>query len=182
MAYGQILGQSFEQSPVLDNYFTKDETLTDSTATSFGLRASSATPNSVFSKLKDALLLSGTSGTPKKPNGSSVTISASGISGIAGAVFETGTYTGNGASSRKISLGFQPSAVLLENWAGERRNGQYTCGGLSVSGAPLVAPAATGNAVMEITSSGFQINSANDGRIGEKLNLSGVLYRYIVFR
>ena len=50
MAYGAILGQSFETSPVLDNYFTKDETLTSSTAALFGLGADSV-PDDVLAYL-----------------------------------------------------------------------------------------------------------------------------------
>lgn len=50
MAFGAILGQSFETSPVLDNYFTKDETLTSSTAALFGLGADSV-PDDAFAYL-----------------------------------------------------------------------------------------------------------------------------------
>ena len=53
MAYGAILGQSLENSPVLDNYFTKDETLSDATAALFGL-GTDAVPDDVFEAIGGA--------------------------------------------------------------------------------------------------------------------------------
>ena len=50
MAYGSVLNQSFESSPVLGNYFTKEETLTNTTAALYGL-SSNAVPDDVFQKI-----------------------------------------------------------------------------------------------------------------------------------
>lgn len=54
MAYGSILGQSFETSPVLDNYFTKDETLTSATAALYGL-GTDAVPDDVLEKARELI-------------------------------------------------------------------------------------------------------------------------------
>lgn len=51
MGYGSILNQSFETSPVLDDYFTKDETLTSNTAALYGL-SRSAVPDDVLAKAR----------------------------------------------------------------------------------------------------------------------------------
>lgn len=53
MAYGVILGQSFENSPVFNDYYTKQQTLSASTASMFGFGAS-AVPNDMFNVLTHA--------------------------------------------------------------------------------------------------------------------------------
>lgn len=87
MAYGSILGQSFETSPVLDNYFTKDETLTSSTAALYGLR-SDAVPDDVLSKLGSA--------------------SSFGVYGSKSLSHNNKTV--------EVNLGFKPSIVIIRGW------------------------------------------------------------------
>lgn len=50
MAYGAILGQSFESSPVFNDYYTKQQTLSDSTAALYGL-GTDAVPDDAFRAL-----------------------------------------------------------------------------------------------------------------------------------
>ena len=54
MGYGSILNQSFETSPVLDNYFTKDESLTNATAAQYGLGAA-AVPDDVLATARSLI-------------------------------------------------------------------------------------------------------------------------------
>ena len=54
MAYGNILGQSVANSPTLNNYFTKQETLTDDTAALYGL-GPNANPDQIFSANKNLI-------------------------------------------------------------------------------------------------------------------------------
>lgn len=108
MGYGSILNQSFETSPVLDNYFTKDETLTSNTAALYGL-GGSAVPDDVFAKAREL---------------------------ITEIIF--GTYTGNAEISRTIDLGFKPKALFLEDQGGKRAGtsgAQY--GGLALPDFPV---------------------------------------------
>lgn len=170
MAYGQILGQSFETSPVLDNYFTKDETLTSNTSALYGF-GTDAVPDDVLDRLTDALLVSGTSGAPKKPNGTSVTIPASSISGITNAAFVTGVFIGDGSSTRTINLGFKPSALIVSMGY----NLYYSFGpraGIAVSESPLIGN--DSNKGYEITSSGFIAYTEGNVKTNE--------HKYIAFR
>ena len=87
LGYGSILNQSFETSPVLDNYFTKDETLTSTTSALFGL-GSDAVPDDVFK------------------------LFANGIKAEVGSYTGTGTY---GSSNKNIITFFEkPIAVVVK--------------------------------------------------------------------
>ena len=66
-----------------------------------------------------------------------------------------GTYRGDNASSREITLGFQPKAVLLEIVYGKRPTNGDIYGGLAFPGTPLYSPV-SGDA-MTITPEGFQV-------------------------
>lgn len=92
--------------------------------------------------------------------------------------FVCGTYTGNGAASQTINLGFTPSAVLAEMVNGIRASTNFydIFGGLSVEGAPL------GNsyrAALEIVPGGFR--AYFDQGYDVLLNTNGEVYRYIAF-
>ena len=98
MAYGAILGQSFENSPVLNNYFTKNETLTGNTASLFGL-PSSAVPDDVLSVTYNLIQDYQTTANGK-------------------ASITTGSYvgTGNSGPGNKNNLSFQnglPSIIFI---------------------------------------------------------------------
>ena len=102
MAYGQILGQSFETSPVLDNYFTKDETLTSATAALFGLGAD-AVPDDVLEKARE--LISTAQSTANTAN----------TTANSKAAIKYGSYTGKGTYGRsnKNSLTFTSTPRLI---------------------------------------------------------------------
>lgn len=87
-----------------------------------------------------------------------------------------GSYTGSGAASRTISLGFQPKAVLLLSYDGAVANGSQTYGGLALPGVS-VGTASNGTA-LSITSSGFNIYYQDRAAT----NVSGYVYRYIAIR
>ena len=93
----------------------------------------------------------------------------------------TGTYTGNGAASRYISVGFAPRAVLVEHDYGCRAPGaaDNLRGGLALSGSPLYGAANgwTVNAV-RIYGSGFYVS----GETGSNMNYPEQKYHYLVFR
>lgn len=157
----------------------KANLLTDSTASRFGL-SSSATVNQVFGKLYNAAIVSGS--TVKKPNGTSITIPASSVSGIADAVFVTGTYTGDDSETRTISLGFKAGAVLIEVETGLRNSSTSNIfGGLVLQDYPLIAGYG-GAEIVEITSSGFRINNGSPGKVGNSHNQDGTVYYYIAFK
>lgn len=88
-----------------------------------------------------------------------------------------GSYTGNNADSRTISLGFTPSAVLVEDMSGARS--ASPCGGLAVTGGPLRAYYSSGN-VVTITADGFlcQSGGGSDGSV----NNANSQYRYLALR
>ena len=85
-----------------------------------------------------------------------------------------GTYVGDGAASRTITLGFQPKAVHLEIRSALRGGSSYNMyGGLAVQGGGV----AHNNTALSITATGFQVFYQ-----GEALaNISGESYRYIAF-
>ena len=85
-----------------------------------------------------------------------------------------GTYVGDGAASRTITLGFQPKAVHLEIRSALRGGSSYNMyGGLAVQGGGV----AHNNTALSITAAGFQVFYQ-----GEALaNISGESYRYIAF-
>lgn len=59
-----------------------------------------------------------------------------------------GTYTGNGAATQTIHLGFTPKAVLLENVSGMRLTNAGILGGLILPGKPLASGSATGGTIV----------------------------------
>lgn len=73
-----------------------------------------------------------------------------------------GQYTGNGAATRTISVGFTPKAVLLMTASGESGTGNsygtHTIGGLAVTGSPLTfSYGGQTKPAMEIVSGGFRV-------------------------
>lgn len=72
----------------------------------------------------------------------------------------TGSYTGNGAESRLISLGFQPKALLVmtkEGYPARPYTSDYY-GGLALPGKPVCLQASYGtNHILTIESTGFRV-------------------------
>jgi hypothetical protein len=107
----------------------------------------------------------------------------------------TGTYVGNGASSRFISLGFTPRAVLLFDSEG-RVSSEYDWdgtmvqmhGGLAFDGRPVKLERfyTMSFVALEITPNGFTVK-IDGGSYGNNsatiaTNASGVEYRYVALR
>ena len=72
----------------------------------------------------------------------------------------TGTYTGDGAESRLISLGFQPKALLVmreEGYSARPYTDDYY-GGLALPGKPVCLQTSYGtNYIFTIESKGFRV-------------------------
>ena len=102
--------------------------------------------------------------------------------GLAGkAEVVTGTYTGNGASSRTITLGFQPKALYLcsqGGLAGYLSGYYYVCGGLALPGHPLVDQGNNNAVAVEITATGFQLYRDSYRQVNE----NGWVYFYLALR
>ena len=81
-----------------------------------------------------------------------------------------GSYAGDGASGRSISLGFTPKAVLLfSNW-GQTYVLNIGCyGGLFGPGKPLNYSSAS------VISGGFSVG-------GENTNVNNMIYYYLAFK
>ncbi len=96
-----------------------------------------------------------------------------------------GSYVGNDAASRTISLGFTPKAVLVFTSFGAVYDGlEYaSChyGGLASTGRPIQSKASE-KMVLQVASNGFTVayeSSASGDRI--LTNETGVTYYYIAF-
>ena len=91
-----------------------------------------------------------------------------------------GAYTGNGALSQAIALGFQPTAVLVENQSGMRYSGPNGfCGGMAAPG--LGGGLEGKEAALLVTQSGFTVYESNDDAL-RHMNVSGRRCYYIAFQ
>ena len=89
-----------------------------------------------------------------------------------------GTYTGNGAASQTINLGFSPQAVYIctrGGVAGIAPGSEYCYGGLAFEQHPLMLSA---QKAAEITETGFKVYRPSDYF---RVNTSGTVYYYIAF-
>ena len=88
----------------------------------------------------------------------------------------TGTYSGNGGTStRTISLGFRPRAVMVTRADGampSMTGSLYICGGLILDGHALTF---SGSKAAEIVEGGFQIKSNGEAL---RMNDKGIKYHY----
>lgn len=84
-----------------------------------------------------------------------------------------GTYTGDGAEERVITLGFTPSAVLFERENGTRGTTGGATGGLAMPGFTLGSNA-------EITEGGFTVYNSSIA-YGADQNQKNNVYRYLAF-
>lgn len=130
MAYGGILGQSIESSPVFNDYYTKQQTLSDSTATFYGLGAD-AVPDDAFMAIP-----------------SLVVIGSSSVSG-------PNTTTQAGA----VELGFKPRLLIVfyrnsSTYIGPAAN-QSSYNKTVARRVPVIVTQSGSNAGVEITETGF---------------------------
>lgn len=130
--------------------------LTDVVAASFGL-PNTAAPNDVLSKIKT--LMDASNGVINQKIG-----------------MITGNYTGDGTSSRKITLGVYPLAVILLQFGTVLSSSSNNVrGGLSLRNYPAGTPNA-GNGIL-IDNSGFYVYNSST----LMTNLSEQPYNYIAF-
>ena len=96
----------------------------------------------------------------------------------------TGQYTGNGAATQDINLGFQPKAVLVMYMGflleyGFENSRKQSMGGMATPN--------WGNAGIKLTSTGFQVQhdttrNPETGMDRLEVNLSGFTYVYLAFK
>ena len=92
-----------------------------------------------------------------------------------------GTYTGNGASSRDISLGFTPKAVLTVR-DGCMFSDTYGTAALALNGTPAYIANGSGTfTALTILSNGFRVYYTS-GQTDIQTNRSGTRYIYLAFR
>ena len=85
----------------------------------------------------------------------------------------SGTYAGNNATGRKISLSFTPKIVYVGDSAGLTATGTAVTGGVALSGKP--ATYSGSYKLVEIVTDGFQVNYY---QTYISSNSSGTTYRY----
>lgn len=99
----------------------------------------------------------------------------------------TGTYTGNNAVNRTISLGFTPIAVLLMLNNGATYNSLLYWGGLAVTNGPVLGNAShfsTGAPVvaLEIVTGGFQVHYHTTSQGAILTNDARLAYCYLAIK
>ena len=98
--------------------------------------------------------------------------------------FVTGTYNGDATASRTISLGFTPSAVLIQTSTGAmdmtNSSTQIFFGGFVTQGAPLTRSEPGVDYVIQITTNGFIVYY--NPVLTIYVNNSTRIYNYIAFR
>ena len=92
--------------------------------------------------------------------------------------YQCGVYTGNGASSQEIYLGFQPSFVAVwDQWGLQASPGYAKMGGVALPNRPCGIAAST---ALLVTSVGFRVYFDSAQYI--RTNDNGTVFYYIVFR
>ena len=92
-----------------------------------------------------------------------------------------GTYTGNGAASRTVSLGFRPKAVFVLSEGYFMYWNASTSGGLAVDGAPVQIDNLTGggqSTALAVAPTGFMVGQVNNA----STNAQNTVYHYIAFQ
>lgn len=166
MAYGSILGQSVEQSPVLDNYFTKDETLTSETAALYGL-GTDAVPDDVLEKARELITTAQTTANTANTTANSK------------ATLVYGSYTGKGTygSSNKNRLTFssRPSLLIIRS---KITDGRKNTGTTLIYSSTVGIDDFSGSNMLTVswgsTVSWYSVSNASN-----QLNESGTIYYYV---
>lgn len=157
--------------------------LPDSVCDVLGIDRDASTPADALAILPSKAPLASPSftGTPRAPTPATTDSSTR----IATTAFATaavnrgivvGSYDGNDASSRTISLGFTPRAVIVYNhylfdgW-------QY--GGIATTAVPASSPGTLNIIVLKIVSGGFEVYASSSRA---KTNNAGEKYSYIAIR
>ena len=92
-----------------------------------------------------------------------------------------GTYTGSGAQSRSITLGFRPKAVFVINREGNKGiSANYIGGGFAIGGHDLYYNSYSSYPAIGITDTGFRVSYISDS--SHCTNQSGKTYFYVALR
>lgn len=185
MAYGAILGQT----PALNNYFTKEETLNSDTAALYGLNANSV-PDAVFNKIKTLV--------DDISNTSTELIYGSYVGDAEWPEHTSSSYVDARRNKQTIVLGFEPKLVIIIPQVATRDNPPIS-GGSTVAMLPNVPVQSTETVssgvsdveslpIAEIQSNGFLVSNSAvvNNRFVHKfypaLNMSGQRYIYIAIK
>ncbi len=87
-----------------------------------------------------------------------------------------GSYTGDGAATRTIELGFTPSAVFVSRNDGVTFDGSTHYGGLAIAGNPVLS--ADNLEVITVVENGFNVARA----VGVNTNMSLTTYNFVAFK
>ena len=104
-----------------------------------------------------------------------------------------GAYTGDGAASRKIEVGFTPKAVLVMPHGNELisnlTSGTYIRGGLAVTGSGLststdsgITSWVSGYTVIMVEEGGFRVGEGGEKFTKPAANSANRLFHYVAFR
>ena len=88
----------------------------------------------------------------------------------------SGSYAGDGAETRTISLGFTPKAVFVCNSMGVSYSSGYFQGGLAVTGHPV---GDSSRAVLSVVAGGFAVCYAENGAAHYHTNRVNSVYHYL---
>ena len=90
-----------------------------------------------------------------------------------------GTYTGDGAESREIDLGFKPKAVFVCHKTGAFNDGGSVYGGMALQGCPLMESYGQETCTaLELTETGFRVAYKRISYRSAATNVSGGVYYY----
>ena len=90
----------------------------------------------------------------------------------------TGTYTGNGAASRTISLGFTPKAVFVADpYSNSYSSVPADRGGFAVTGSPAYSRYNVES--VKITTNGFVVRFSNTSGESVLTNMKDIIYNYL---
>ena len=104
------------------------------------------------------------------------------IDGIMGDIpkIVVGTYTGDGAETRTIELGFMPRAVYLCKNNGATYESGRIWGGLAVAGSPLVEEYGSDRCqALAVAPGGFQVGDVSIGYRWASTNANQTTYHYL---
>lgn len=93
-----------------------------------------------------------------------------------------GTYTGDGADSQIIALGFQPKAVLVIRADGKINSGYDMYGGLAIWGSPALYQSGNTYPIVTVVPEGFTVYAKSVSTsyyVGS--NIKNSLFHYLAF-
>ena len=107
------------------------------------------------------------------------------VANAAGAApkFAVGSYTGNGAATRTISVGFTPKAVFVVESRGHMADDcaslaqRFYYGGLAVTGSPVKTRG--DDVLVEIAAGGFTVHYLANGNYYGWANTQNYTYHYV---